>query len=630
MAGDAPLHSRAMLTATSPRWFGLVALALTGCFSPEGNTVPGGTDDTDGTTTTGPRPSTTDDAANSTGPGPADTSTTAAVDSSSVDSSSTGPERPSQVAEDDEYATRQDVALIIDAADGVLDNDVTVNTTTAQVVEASTPAGGNVTLSADGGFTYSPPAGYWGPDAFEYTLSSPDTPGETVSASVQLWVGPVSVDVGDITAPRGFAVEGSMPGEAFGRTMAAAGDVDGDGLGDLIASQAGAGPGGSVVILGGTEEPLLSTASAASWGIAMIGETPETPAGWSVAGAGDVNGDGRDDVIVSSVLFDDNRGRSYVVFGREAKGTVELGALGSAGFTIDGEVSGELSGADVAGAGDVNGDGLDDLLIGAIGFEELTGRTFVLFGKADADPVTLGSALPGYRIIGDQAGDRVGISVAGGGDLDGDRLDDVIIGAIGADGGSGEAYAVFGKASGANVNTANLGSFGFRLGDAPGDALGRSVAFAGDVNADGAADVIVGNGLGRAFVVFGGASMDLELTFLGNAGFEIGGGDDGLGFYVGGGHDVNGDGYADVIVGSTEGPSHVIYGKDDSAPVVATALDGTDGFTVTGSTGDVALVPDMNGDGVDDVALANASATANGRASAGRVHVLYGTPTTTN
>ena len=627
-----------MLTLPRADWCGslMFAFALGGCFSPDRSAVPSNSGETDGTTAEDSAPSSSSAATNtssSTTDSDATTSTGGTTDATTPGaetSSTSGAAMPTQVAEDDVYFTQQDAALIVDASTGVLDNDVTTDNPAVQVVDSSTSAGGNVTLAADGGFTYSPPTGYWGPDDFSYVLSDADVPDSEFTALVQVWVGPVSVDVDDITMPLGFTVSGSVPSESLGQVLGAAGDVNGDGLGDVIASQQLVPSGSSsVVIFGGTEESNLSTNSTPTWGLELRDESSNAPAGWSVAGAGDVNGDGRDDVIVSSVLFAGNTGRAYVVFGREDPGTIELGALGSTGFVVTGAEVGELAGSDVSGAGDVNGDGLADLVIGAIGANELTGRAYVVFGKADSDAVTLGPSSPGFRIVGDQTGDRVGISVSGAGDMDGDGLADVVIGAIGANKDAGEAYVVFGKPSTNDLSTSNLGNFGFTVRPPLGNDLGRAVSFAGDVNGDGMGDVVVGNGNGNAYVVFGGSSADVDLSFLGNAGFEISGGDEDLGHFVSGGGDVNADGYADIVVGSSSlapGEWHVIFGKEDSAPVVVSSLDGTDGFTLTGGRGDVAIVQDVNGDGVDDIAVSDPSVDVAAQTSAGRVYVLYGTP----
>ncbi len=254
--------------------------------------------------------------------------------------------------------------------------------------------------------------------------------------------------------------------------------------------------------------------------------------GYSVASAGDVNGDGFDDVIIGDYTADPNgsaSGSSYVVFGGATNpGTLNLGDLTAAqGFRLDGAAEGDVSGYSVASAGDVNGDGFDDLVIGtpeaAPGGRSFAGSTYVVFGGATGPGnVNLGAltAAQGFRIDGAGAFDGSGFAVASAGDVNGDRYGDVIVGAYtaGPNGpGSGSSYVVFGGAT--PSATLNLGSLtpaqGFRLdGAAVDDHSGFSVASAGDVNGDGYDDLIFGgpgadaNGgnSGRTYVVFGGAA----------------------------------------------------------------------------------------------------------------------------
>ena len=332
----------------------------------------------------------------------------------------------------------------------------------------------------------------------------------------------------------------------------------------------------------------------------MIGGAAYDRSGISVASAGDVNGDGFDDLIVGAFNADPNgtnSGASYVVFGKSAGFTssIQLSGLdGSTGFKLSGAASGDKAGYSVASAGDVNGDGFDDLIVGAKWADSpftYAGASYVVFGKATGFAANLnlstldGSA--GFRLSGAATDDYSGGSVASAGDVNGDGYDDLIISAHGSDAGfpsSGASYVVFGKASGftANIALGSLdGTSGFRLrGGAGGDQSGVSVASAGDVNGDGYDDLIVGapsasNFAGKAYVVFGKASgfgADIDLSGLdGNNGFRL----SGLTFAnmagrsVASAGDVNGDGYDDLIVGARDGASnntntgasYVVFGK---------------------------------------------------------------------
>ncbi len=271
----------------------------------------------------------------------------------------------------------------------------------------------------------------------------------------------------------------------------------------------------------------LSAIAAGTGGFAINGETGFDFSGHSASGAGDVNGDGLDDLIVGAWRASPNgyySGTSYVVFGKASGTTVELSAIaaGTGGFAINGETAYDESGWSVAGAGDVNGDGLDDLIVGAYGADpngDRSGKSYVVFGKADGTTVELSAIAAGtggFAINGETGGDWSGSSVSGAGDVNGDGLDDLIVGAAYADPNgnhSGTSYVVFGKASGTTVELSAIaaGTGGFAMnGEAGDDRSGSSVSGAGDVNGDGLDDLIVGafaadpNGSfsGTSYVVF--------------------------------------------------------------------------------------------------------------------------------
>jgi Ca2+-binding RTX toxin-like protein len=373
--------------------------------------------------------------------------------------------------------------------------------------------------------------------------------------------------------------------------------------------------------------------------------------GFSVASAGDVNGDGFDDVVIGAFLANAGTGATYVVFGQDGgfPPDLDLAALdGSNGFRLDGINDFDLSGYSVASAGDVNGDGYDDVIVGAWhaapGGNQYAGESYVVFGHAgpfDAS-VNLGSldGSDGFRLDGIQEFDYSGFSVASAGDVNGDGFDDVIVGAYYAAGGdpyAGEAYVVFGHGGpfDPSLDLADLdGSDGFRLGGiVADDYAGFSVASAGDVNGDGFADLIVGAPhatgggysyeAGETYVVFGtdtGFDAVLDLADLnGHNGFRLEGFDPGdySGISVALAGDDNGDGYDDLIIGaylaggdSFSGASYVVFGRRGhfGADIDLGALDGTDGFRIDGDMSDysgrsVASAGDVNGDGFDDIII---------------------------
>jgi hypothetical protein len=246
--------------------------------------------------------------------------------------------------------------------------------------------------------------------------------------------------------------------------------------------------------------------------------------GLGLAAAGDLNGDGIDDVLVGAPGDHNNGGRTYIVFGSTTgfPATIHLPDLdGTNGAIIEGRAPGELSGADVALAGDVNADGFDDLLIGAPWVEGdgegFRGAAFVLFGRGQPLPASFNlsslNGSNGFVLNGTKAWEEAGDSVAGLGDVNADGVDDFIVG-TGSSGGSDveKGYVVFGNPSGfpASFDLSDLnGMNGFEIRGAEGLDYGTDVSAAGDVNGDGANDILIGMpGIfsdlrGGAYVTFG-------------------------------------------------------------------------------------------------------------------------------
>jgi hypothetical protein len=378
----------------------------------------------------------------------------------------------------------------------------------------------------------------------------------------------------------------------------------------------------------------------------LLGVESGARAGTTLASAGDFDGDGVDDLVTGG------RNVAYVVLGgpdgelrTDDQRVVRLSLAHP-------ERRQDLA---VASAGDVDADGLDDVLVGAPLLDGKTGAAFLVFGRAEPDELVLGDPATErvVTIAGAEDGDRAGTSVAPAGDFDGDGAGDVLVGARGAGARDrGAAYVVSGAALGDGVSLADTG---YRIHDpAFGRDVGYSVSTAGDVNGDGIADVIVGapsdlvTAPPAAYVVFGrrDATTGVSLRALDGAGWTIHGGtrenNEGAGEAVAGGRDVNGDGVADVVVGapSATGPygmngvAFVIFGKADARTVRLGNL-GDDGFRIEAGThggaagAAVALAPDRDGNGHADVLVGDPQERHGYRdATIGAAYHLVGQPGT--
>jgi hypothetical protein len=448
------------------------------------------------------------------------------------------------------------------------------------------------------------------------------------------------------------------------RRVAGAGDVNGDGYADVIVGadfyDAGESNEGAAFIYHGGSEGILDgdpTTAAAQ----LESDQAHAHLGWSVAGAGDVNGDGYADVIVGADDYDageTDEGAAFVFLG--SAGGIVGNDPGTAHAQLESDQASARLGDSVAGAGDVNGDGYADVIVGASLYDAGStdeGAAFVFLGSAGGiagnDP---GAAHA--QLESDQASARLGDSVAGAGDVNGDGYADVIVGANLYDAGTtdeGAAWVFHGSASG--IASGGPGAADAQLEMNLQDAGVSDVAGAGDVNGDGYADVIVGSRCfpliipgcdGAAFVFHGSASgtpsgnprsadalFDAQHWIVGTnpgtAHAQVG--SDGLftffGESVAGAGDVNGDGYADVIVGAWDdngGAAFVFHssasGIVGSNPATAAAwiesdqVDARMGLSVAGAG-------DVDGDGFGDV-IVGADEYDAGETNEGAAFVYYG------
>ncbi len=366
--------------------------------------------------------------------------------------------------------------------------------------------------------------------------------------------------------------EGEGAEDRFGKSVNGAGDVDGDGYADVIvgawANENGGADAGAAYVYSGQTTALI---------YAWYGEADLDNFGWSVAGVGDVNSDGRDDVIVGARNAG-GTGKAYLYSGMD----------GSLLHTFVGALADDVFGWSVAKAGDVNGDLIPDIIIGAPCEIALTnpGSAYVYSG---ADYSQL------HVFTGESAGDAFGSEVSGAGDVNLDGRADVIVGARFNDAGgmdAGRAY-VYSGLDGSSIHVFT--------GASAGNGFGFSVSGGVDLNEDTYPDLIVSaNDAGNVGAVhtFSGQTGALLYTLVGEA---I---DDEFGRSVAGVGDLSNDGVPDVVVGAkfndaggnNAGRAYIYSGKTGALLHVFT------GEAIRRNLGtSVASAGDVNLDGVDDV-----------------------------
>jgi len=439
---------------------------------------------------------------------------------------------------------------------------------------------------------------------------------------------PITID--PLSTSPDWISEGNQTDAAFGYSVSTAGDVNGDGYSDVIIGaflyDNGQTDEGRAFVYNGSNLGLLSMAT---W--TAEGNQTNAHFGCSVSTAGDVNNDGYSDVIVGAKIFDNDQvdeGRVFVYYGSI------LGLSLNPSWTAESNQGGSQFGFTVSTAGDINNDNYSDVIIGSPLYDNGVldeGRAFVYYGS----PTGLSGAA-NWTAESNQQTALFGYSVSTAGDVNGDGYSDVIIGSNRYDTpilDEGRAFIYYGSSGGLSLtpnwaSESNPSAFFVYYGN--------SVSTAGDVNDDGYSDVIVGAyswdnvepDEGKVFVYHGssaGISTTANWAVESNQAYAR------FGNSVSTAGDVNNDGYSDVIVGaseydngeSNEGRAFVYFGS-------STGLSSLPGWTAESNQANslfgvsVASAGDVNNDNYSDV-IVGAYLYDNGQSNEGGAFVYYGT-----
>lgn len=537
------------------------------------------------------------------------------------------PVAPSPV--DDTYVVEQGKAFTLTAARGVLANDggATLRVTGFEPVDAGRPAtyDAELTLEQDGSLVFTPQGDFFGRYDVDYTVTAEDE--QTATARITFVVQPVAASLSAVEDGVGGVVLSGRSGDELGASVVGVGDVDADGFDDFVIGAPGAqGGAGAVYVVFGRRDFGGFSLEAADEGarFSVLSGGSGERVGSYLAAAGRYDADSVPDILIGSPLggqqFAED-GALYLVFGgTNLRTSAALSA--TTGLIIEGQAFlNQRVGTLVAGAGDFDGNQRGDVLTG---FNELGDavRGIGLLLEAPTEDTSIDQVA--YDTVTETT-NLLPLSVCFAGDVTGDGKDDILAS-------SRASIALLpGNEAGdlpSDLQTVSPdGSmFGFRLERPPGSNLAAPVAPAGDLNGDGKADLVYCDGPSNSAVcsiLFGDISVGRTLA---DADWSVTGFEATASLpLVAPGSDLNQDEFSDLLV-ADETAAYVVFGRDAGFGAVNVSSLGDDGFSLAapdgGKIGAVASIGDVNGDGYNDVAIADPSAAG----GVGRVYVVFGGP----
>ncbi|MEM7133418.1 MAG: integrin alpha [Chloroflexota bacterium] len=432
------------------------------------------------------------------------------------------------------------------------------------------------------------------------------------------------IQASSLVTPANWTGELNIANSYLGHSVNSAGDVNGDGYDDVIVSAIG-----MMDTFNYLGKVLVYHGSATGLGVSpawsSVGAWGHGDYGWSVSTAGDVNGDGYDDIIIGQIRYNGHNGRVYLFYGSPT------GLASSPAWTYEGYLSSGELGWSVSTAGDVNSDGFSDIVVGVPG----KSQAYLFYGSVS------GLSSQQDRILyGEQAGDRFGHSTSLAGDINADGYDDIVIGAPyhieSSSVQTGKIYVYFGSSDGIE----NSPSWTM-IGDVAAFSLfGWAVSHAGDVNNDGYADIIAS---AKSYYYAGVGSVGKAYAFYGTSNglpsspsWEVWGDINDynqrsmeFGISLDAAGDINGDGFDDIVVGArgaliSQGKAYAYYGS--ASGLATTHSCGNAGSQDNSEFGHaVASAGDVNNDGYADIVV-GAPRYDNPENNEGLAYAYHGAP----